>query len=337
MIVINTEVNYDKPIIFDKEVTIYPEAYISTTGKGKIIFTKKVNILGESQVFDENVNVEFGAYTISSLNPPWFGAKGYDDIDDTRSFKKAIEIARTYASTINIEIPIGNFIITKTLEIGNKGPNGKSININGSGMGVNSGLGSVHIGYYSLLLSTYVDRIYAFEPNPILVNRVRDIVNGSSVKDIEIFNIGVSKMNAHIPFHYDPSKHNLGSFKDQAKNHIQTVVEVKTLSDIIKDNSLKIPDIVKIDTKGSELDILVGYSMLQNDLPILFIEWMPEPGKERLMTERLFTVLGDEYEKYHIAIHSVLTPFGAQDELSSNLLLIPKISHKLKLIEKWIS
>src|SRR4030095_7861243 len=72
----------------DKEVTIYPGAFLETSRNGKIVFTKKVNILGESQVFDEKVNVVFLRGTISSLNPCWFGAKGYDELDDTKAMKK---------------------------------------------------------------------------------------------------------------------------------------------------------------------------------------------------------------------------------------------------------
>ncbi|MEP7324137.1 MAG: hypothetical protein ABI761_19565 [Saprospiraceae bacterium] len=143
MIVINTEVNYDKPIIFDKEVTIYPEAFITTTGKGKIIFTKKVNIIGESQVFDTDIDVTFQSATISAINPTWFGARGYDELDDTKAFQKILSIIKVYPNSINIEIPIGIFKISKTLMLGNEIPNGKSINLIGQSMSVGSFSGSV--------------------------------------------------------------------------------------------------------------------------------------------------------------------------------------------------
>lgn len=142
MMVFNQEIIFSGETIIDKEVTIYPEAFLRTNPGARLIFTKKVNILGESQVFDENIDLTFQPGTLSVINPSWFGAKGYDEVDDTKAFQKVIEIARTYANTINIEIPIGNFIITKTLEIGNEDSNGKSINLIGSGMSGNSGLGS---------------------------------------------------------------------------------------------------------------------------------------------------------------------------------------------------
>lgn len=142
VIVLNKEKRYDSATILDKEVTIYPGAFLITRGAGKIIFSKTVNIIGDSQVFDENANVIFGAATISSLNPCWFGAKGYDDVDDTEAFQKMLKIARDYPNSVSIEIPIGKFIITESLEIGNTEPNGKSINLIGRGMSANSMLGS---------------------------------------------------------------------------------------------------------------------------------------------------------------------------------------------------
>ncbi|HZV69760.1 MAG TPA: hypothetical protein VFG10_09455 [Saprospiraceae bacterium] len=142
MIVIDKEKVYSSEIIFNKEVTIYPEAFIATKGNGKIIFTKKVNIIGESQVFDDNVKVVFDKATISSLNPAWFGAKGYDEIDDTKAIRKTLQIARDYPNSINIEIPIGRFMISESIEIRNENPNSKSINILGKAMSASADAGS---------------------------------------------------------------------------------------------------------------------------------------------------------------------------------------------------
>lgn len=142
MVVLNKRMIYTSVTIIDKEVTIYPGAFLETRGKGEIIFAKKVNILGESQVFDQYLNVEFRGATISSLNPCWFGAKGYDEIDDTKAFQKLFAIARTYSYNINVEIPVGKFLISESIEIGNEVPVGKSINLIGKGMSANSRLGS---------------------------------------------------------------------------------------------------------------------------------------------------------------------------------------------------
>ncbi len=142
MIVLDKEIVYTAETVFDKEVVIYPEAYLTTKGSGRIVFTKKVNIIGESQVFDENVNVEFRGGTISSLNPTWFGAKGYDDQDDTKALQKTFAIARAYPNSINIEIPIGKFNISQTLELGNELPNGKSINLIGKSMSSSADAGA---------------------------------------------------------------------------------------------------------------------------------------------------------------------------------------------------
>lgn len=118
----------DQDIIFNQDVILYPGAFFETIDSVKIIFQKKVTIIGESQVFSENANVEFKMGTLSALNPFWFGARGDDEIDDTKAIQKTLDIARHYEGSINIEFPLGKYLVSQTLELGNVMPNRKSIN-----------------------------------------------------------------------------------------------------------------------------------------------------------------------------------------------------------------
>lgn len=134
MIVIKGEINYHDQIVYDKEVTIYPEAYISTSGSGKIIFSKKINIIGGTQVFDNQAQIEFSRDCIGTLNVGWFGAKGYDGEDDTKAFQKTLAIAGALSNTVNVYVPIGRYMITEQLVVDNASPLNKSINLIGEGM-----------------------------------------------------------------------------------------------------------------------------------------------------------------------------------------------------------
>ena len=142
MIVIRGAVNYQEPITLDKEVTIYPEAFISTTGNGRIIFTKRVNILGSSQVFDAQAHIRFGEGCIGTLNVAWFGARGYDKDDDTKAFQKAIGMASGLSNSVNVFVPVGKYMITEQLVLENTLPLNKSINLIGEGMSSSTNDGS---------------------------------------------------------------------------------------------------------------------------------------------------------------------------------------------------
>lgn len=142
IVILNSPHHYQAETIFNKDVVIYPGAFLKTSGKGKVIFTKKVSILGESQVFDPDVNLHFVGGTLSTLNPAWFGAKGYDMDDDTDAFEKVLELATAYSNSVSVLVPVGNFKISRTLRLGNVAPNGKSINLTGVSMSANAQSGS---------------------------------------------------------------------------------------------------------------------------------------------------------------------------------------------------
>ena len=107
---------------------IYPSAYISTKGRGKVVVKEPITIIGKAQVFDTDVNIDFMPFTISEINPEWFGAKGYDNLDDTKAFEKVFVLAKNLQNSVNVLVSLGKFYISKTLEISNKPDLIKSIN-----------------------------------------------------------------------------------------------------------------------------------------------------------------------------------------------------------------
>jgi len=142
LLVIYGPKEFAKETIIDQDVILYPGAKLKTSGSGKVIFNKKVTVIGESQVFDEDAKVEFAGGTISALNPCWFGARGDDELDDTKVIQKVLDLARVYKSSINVEFSVGRYLINKTLEVGNDQPSGKSINIIGKSVSASSLSGS---------------------------------------------------------------------------------------------------------------------------------------------------------------------------------------------------
>jgi hypothetical protein len=116
-IIIDHHVLVTEEQIFDKEIILYPGAFLETSGNGKIVFTKPFSILGQYQVFDKNINIQFDKGIVSVFNPVWFGANGYDDEDDTEAIAKLFEIVSRLQNAVRIEIPIGKFILSQQITI----------------------------------------------------------------------------------------------------------------------------------------------------------------------------------------------------------------------------
>ncbi len=71
----------------------------------------------KSQFFDTEINIDFKPFTLSEIYPEWFGAKGYDQLDDTKAFKKVFKNAKVCQNSVNILVSIGYFYISETLEL----------------------------------------------------------------------------------------------------------------------------------------------------------------------------------------------------------------------------
>lgn len=140
--VLNNNIAVDGVLELNSDYIIYPSAKIRTVGNGKVIIKEPITILGKTQIFDENINIEFRPGTMSEIYPTWFGAKGYDNLDDTKAFKKTLQIAKEYESSINVRIPIGLFYINEKLIVESYENKVKSINIIGESISQSSIHGS---------------------------------------------------------------------------------------------------------------------------------------------------------------------------------------------------
>lgn len=103
--------------VYDKEILLYPGAFLETTGNGKVIFNKPVSILGQYQVFAKKIKLEFKPGIVSVLNPVWFGAIGYDEEDDTEAIATLFEVVSKIPNAIRVDIPIGKFILSQQITI----------------------------------------------------------------------------------------------------------------------------------------------------------------------------------------------------------------------------
>lgn len=124
-----------------------------------------------------------------------------------------------------------------------------------------------NLGYYSLGANRRVGddgQVFAFEPNPATLARLRRNVDLSQAKGIKIFDCALSDAPGQCLLHVppDPEMHGHASLKNQDWTGDQTVaVSVRRLDDLLADELSRL-DTIKIDAEGSELAVLRGAERL---------------------------------------------------------------------------
>ncbi len=125
-----------------------------------------------------------------------------------------------------------------------------------------------NIGQYALSLSSltgYKTKIVCFEPDTVAYSFLNFNININSLLNVSTYNIGVGDANSSITYYKDSKTGSRkGSFiKDFVGNNFQgetQSVEVKNLDTLFL--SVGIPDFIKIDVEGYEIEVLKG---LKND------------------------------------------------------------------------
>ena len=128
---------------------------------------------------------------------------------------------------------------------------------------------------------------YSFEPNPKMFEILIENVKLNSLENnVRAFNIGVSdknqKLDLKVPL--DGSDHGLSTFADNPKDRFSydnkpgdyKIVEVDclTLDNIVTQLEIESLDVIKIDTEGSELNILLGGEQsLRKFKPVIVMEY----------------------------------------------------------------
>jgi len=154
-----------------------------------------------------------------------------------------------------------------------------------------------------------------FEPNPICVAYVRQLVSANRFQDCALIPAGLSDRAGLVRLHSAPN---------QVVDHASTLIEslrpqktaaqfVTTLvfDDVFREISAAPIGFVKIDVEGAELDVLKGMkSILAQDLPPIFCEVLPNAGgrdhteTESRRSELLALTRALGYSMYHVEDHA---------------------------------
>ncbi|MGJ8666855.1 MAG: FkbM family methyltransferase [Patiriisocius sp.] len=204
-----------------------------------------------------------------------------------------------------------------------------------------------NFGYYSLLAHASNSKIktLAFEPATGPKHYLNENINLNNADTIIPIEKALSNSNGIIDFfevcnskypwirHNLSGEHNAGS-KKNSRNFIKKTVNAVTLNQFAIDENLSQLDIIKIDTEGTEIDILKGgITTLKKFKPIVICETLFNNTEDDL--ESIFKSLGyDFYNHSPEGLFKVLTISRKVDNGIRNCFFVhPSKKH---LIESFI-
>lgn len=126
-----------------------------------------------------------------------------------------------------------------------------------------------NIGVYSLLASeTKSAKVYAVEPYKPTFNHLVRNIRANRRHNVRAFNLAMGARNgmAGLAISCDDSGH-------QTVNASENRIKIKRVSMVsfCRQNNI-VPTVVKIDTEGSELDIIIGLGRMIKQVKVMFVE-----------------------------------------------------------------
>ncbi len=205
-----------------------------------------------------------------------------------------------------------------------------------------------NIGYYSLLASKANPhiRIFAFEPasgpkyylnKNIRLNNLEknvtpiDLALSSESKTIDFYEVKSTKYE-----HLDKNlsgEHNAGT-KTKTRNFVKTTVQGISLANFITNENIQTIDLIKIDTEGTEVDILEsGKEFIDRFKPIIICEMLFNKT-EGLLTDFFKKFDYDFYVHTKTGLKKVETLHRSVDDGIRNCFFVP--TEKVNLIVEFV-
>ena len=123
------------------------------------------------------------------------------------------------------------------------------------------------------------------EPQDFLKTYIQDLID--SGYKIRWINAGAADAPGNLRFTLsgrdDSSTFALTEEQARSLGLQQVLVEVRTLNEIVRTEDLRIPDIVKIDAEGLDLQVLAGASELLGRTEIILVEALIAGGRENTL------------------------------------------------------
>jgi len=189
-------------------------------------------------------------------------------------------------------------------------------------------------GNFSKRIHAYLKKeidFYLFDPIPTTRNKFKNITfdfkffnfafdQSEGIKDF-FFNTGfVASGSSLLPVMKNSISYNLSRrfFLLNPKKLFSTIkVETKTIDNFVKENQIKMIDVLKLDTEGSELNILNGAKNTLDNTKIVYTEILSEKNNFKKKLDQINQIMFNKnfeliYDK-KIFLTSFLTNLAAHD------------------------
>ena len=192
-------------------------------------------------------------------------------------------------------------------------------------------------GYYCLKHAYSSSHIYAFEPVTQTYDTLLINVSKNNLVNITPYRLGLSNANGSMEINvYSSSGNNSLFFRNLPENNPtrligREVINLVTLDDIVQNEKLDPPDLIKIDIEGGELYALKGAKQIIKEYqPVFFIEYGEAIFKDAGYSR---SDLLTELETYNYVIYGIpedvedlmLYPLAKFDDVVvDNIIALPK-------------
>jgi FkbM family methyltransferase len=165
-----------------------------------------------------------------------------------------------------------------------------------------------HVGYYTLLaavLSGPGGKVYAFEPSPRNLSRLRRHVAMNACQNIVVFDYALSDHEGTAHFETQ-----CGSGVGHLSESGGIEVKLTTLDILAAEGRITLPNVLKIDVEGAEYDVLTGgIQLLTKSHPVIFLSTHNPEVKAKCL--RLLEGLGYAFRTFDGAPLEAATDFLA--------------------------
>jgi FkbM family methyltransferase len=134
-----------------------------------------------------------------------------------------------------------------------------------------------NIGYYTLIASKAInknDKVYAFEPFPENVSVLKSNIEANEHQNIQVLDFAISNNVGVASFSNSDNNvaNTLCEDSPTFKENKSIEVKTTTIDELVFNNTIEAPDLIKMDVEGTELEALIGAEKtLKEHHPIIFL------------------------------------------------------------------